>query len=304
MGKTLRDLRDIPITRLTGVTPRLEERLGMLGIHNVLELVEHYPRRYLDRTKRSDIADLRVGEEATVYAEVRKMTSRRTRQGRALVETIVYDGTSYLYVTFFNQPWRAQQLPTGTEAAFFGKLEHYRGKHQMTNPAVDVLGRIGEKTGVIVPIYPQSGKADVSTWQLQKFVAEALRRARDLEDPVPDEILRRLNMTDRTRAYNGIHQPETEADHFRAAHRLKFDEFLRMQLGLVARKRAFEERRVGSPAPARRAAGAGLPRPAALRPDRRPARRPSTRSPPTWPPRGPCTGSSRATSAPARRSSP
>ncbi|HZI36868.1 MAG TPA: DEAD/DEAH box helicase, partial [Acidimicrobiia bacterium] len=245
MGKTLRDLRDIPITRLSGVTPRLEERLGMLEIRHVLDLVEHYPRRYLDRTKKSDIADLRVGEEATVYAEVRKMSSRRTRQGRALVETIVYDGTSYLYVTFFNQPWRAQQLPVGTEAAFFGKLEHYRGKHQMTNPAVDVLGRIGEKTGVIVPIYPQSGKADVSTWQLQKFVAEALRRVVEFDDPVPVDILDRQNMCDRTRAYNGIHQPETEADHFRAAHRLKFDEFLRMQLGLVARKRAFEEKRIG-----------------------------------------------------------
>ncbi len=245
MGKTLRDLRDIPITRLSGVTPRLEERLGMLEIRNVLDLIEHYPRRYLDRTKTSDIADLRVGEEATVYAEVRKMSSRRTRQGRALVETIVYDGTSYLYVTFFNQAWRAQQLPVGTEAAFFGKLEHYRGKHQMTNPAVDVLGRIGEKTGVIVPIYPQSGKADVSTWQLQKFVAEALRRVVEFDDPVPVDILDRHNMCDRTRAYNGIHQPETEADHFRAAHRLKFDEFLRMQLGLVARKRAFEEQRIG-----------------------------------------------------------
>jgi ATP-dependent DNA helicase RecG len=245
VGKTLRDLREIPITRLSGVTPRLEERLGMLGIGNVLDLVEHYPRRYLDRTKKSDIADLRVGEEATVYAEVRKMSSRRTRQGRALVETIVYDGTSYLYVTFFNQPWRAQQLPVGTEAAFFGKLEHYRGKHQMTNPAVDVLGRIGEKTGVIVPIYPQSGKADVSTWQLQKLVGEALRRVRDFEDAVPTDLLRRLGMVDRTRAYNGIHGPEVEADHFRAAHRLKFDEFLRMQLGLVARKRAFEEQRVG-----------------------------------------------------------
>jgi ATP-dependent DNA helicase RecG len=245
VGKTLRDLRDIPISRISGVTPRLEERLGMLEIRNVLELIEHYPRRYLDRTKKSDIADLRVGEEATVYAEVRKLSSRRTRQGRALVETIVYDGTSYLYVTFFNQPWRAQQLAVGTEAAFFGKLEHYRGKHQMTNPVVDVLGSIGEKTGVIVPIYPQSGKADVSTWQLQKFVAEALRRARDFDDPVPDDVLRRLGLVDRTRAYNGIHQPEIEADHYRAARRLIFDEFLRMQLGLVARKRAFEERRIG-----------------------------------------------------------
>ncbi len=245
MGKTLRDLRDIPISRISGVTPRLEERLGMLGIHNVLDLIEHYPRRYLDRTKKADIADLRVGEEATVYAEVRKLSSRRTRQGRALVETIVYDGTSYLYVTFFNQSWRAQQLAVGTEAAFFGKLEHYRGRHQMTNPVVDVLGRIGEKTGVIVPVYPQSGKADVSTWQLQKFVAEALRRARDLDDPVPDDVLRRLGLVDRTRAYNGIHEPEIEADHYRAARRLIFDEFLRMQLGLVARKRAFEERRIG-----------------------------------------------------------
>ena len=58
MAKTLRELRDIPITRLTGVTPRLEERLGMLGIHNVLDLIEHYPRRYLDRTKTSDIAEI------------------------------------------------------------------------------------------------------------------------------------------------------------------------------------------------------------------------------------------------------
>ncbi|HVW35121.1 MAG TPA: DEAD/DEAH box helicase, partial [Acidimicrobiia bacterium] len=247
MGKTLRQLKDIPITRLSGVTPRLEERLGMLGIQTVLDLLEHYPRRYLDRTKKSDIADLRVGEEATVFAEVRKMTSRRTRQGRALVETIVYDGTSYLYVTFFNQAWRANQLPVGTEAAFFGKLEHYRGKHQMTNPAVDVVGKIGEKTGVIVPVYPQSGKAEISTWQLQKFVAEALRRVIDFDDPVPPGVLERLHLAQRTRAYNGIHQPETEADHFRAAHRLKFDEFLRMQLGLVARKRAFEEQRVGLP---------------------------------------------------------
>jgi ATP-dependent DNA helicase RecG len=245
VGKTLRQLKEIEISRLTGVTPRLEERLGMLGIHNVLELVEHYPRRYLDRTKKSDIADLRVGEEATVYAEVRKMSSRRTRQGRALVETIVYDGTSYLYVTFFNQAWRAQQLPVGTEAAFFGKLEHYRGKHQMTNPVVDVLGRMGEKTGVIVPVYPQSGKAEVSTWQIQKLVTEALRRTRDLDDPVPPDLLGRLGLVDRTRAYKGIHEPEIEADHYRAARRLIFDEFLRMQLGLVARKRAFEEKRIG-----------------------------------------------------------
>ena len=242
MPLTLRRLRDLPIKS------KQADRLAEMGITNVLQLIEHSPRRYLDRTKKSDIADLRVGEEATVYAEVRKMSARRTRQGRSLVETIVYDGTSYLYVTFFNQPWRAQQLPTGTEAAFFGKLEHYRGKHQMTNPAVDVLGRIGEKTGVIVPIYPQSGKADVTTWQLKKLVATALDWVAGeggLADPLDPEVRQRLKVADRDRAYRGVHRPEAEDEWVQARRRLVFDEFFRMQLGLVARKRAFERERAG-----------------------------------------------------------
>lgn len=247
MARTLRDLAKRPVSVLSGVPAggRLEARLAQIGIHSVLDLLEHYPRRYLDRTKRSEIADLRVGEEATIFAEVRKIAGRKTRGGRSLVEAIVYDGTSYLYLTFFNQPWRAQQLAVGTEAAFFGRLDRYRGRHQMTNPVVDVLGRIGEKTGVIVPIYPQSEKADVSTWQLQKLVGEALDRAGDFADPLPQVLRRRLGLVGRTRAYVGIHRPETEADRHLAARRLKFDEFLRMAVGLVARKRVFEEERVG-----------------------------------------------------------
>src|SRR5262249_25071695 len=154
----------------------LEERLAFLGITNVLELLQHYPRRYVDRTERAEIAELAVGDEATVVGEVRRVSGRRTRNGRALVEVTVSDGTSMLTITFFNQAWREKQLPVGTEAAFFGKLDVYRGRRQMTNPVVDVLGRAGqgdERTGVIVPIYPQSGKAEVFTWELRKLVSQA-----------------------------------------------------------------------------------------------------------------------------------
>ena len=47
---------------------------------------------------------------------------------------------------FFNQPWRERQLAEGTEAAFFGKLDEYRGKRQLTNPVVDVLGGARART--------------------------------------------------------------------------------------------------------------------------------------------------------------
>src|SRR2546430_15008980 len=139
-----------------------------MEIRTVLDLLQHYPRRYHDRTKRAEIAELEMGEEATVFAEVKKIRGGRTRQGRAIVEGEVFDGASYLRVVFFNQGWREKQLPVGTEAAFFGRVEYRRSRRQMTNPVVDVLDRVGENTGAIVPVEPQSGKAEVYPWPVHQ----------------------------------------------------------------------------------------------------------------------------------------
>ena len=244
----MRELAGKPIAELQGVGPKLEQKLAMLDITTVLALLQHYPRRYVDRTHRADIADLAIGEEATVVGEVRRVSGRRTRQGRALVEVTVSDGTSNLAITFFNQAWRERQLPVGTEAAFFGKLDLYNGRRQMTNPVVDVLSQgdageqLGDRTGVIVPIYPQSGKAEVYTWELRKLVHQALRRAapRGFDDPIAAAILDAEDLVDRSTAYRAVHQPASLAEANAARRRLKFDEFLRIQVGLVARKRAME----------------------------------------------------------------
>lgn len=247
---TLRELDAIDLARLKGVGTALEAKLAELGLTSVLRVLEHYPRRYVDRTKRADIADLEVGDEATIFGEVRRVSGRRTRNGRALVEVSVHDGSAYLAVTFFNQAWRERQLSVGTEAAFFGKLDVFQGKRRMTNPVVDVIGRAGEgddKTGVVVPIYPQSGKAEIFTWQLRRVVAEVLRRCqeRGIADSVPEWVLDEYDLVNRHDAYRMVHQPETVAEQVAARKRLVFDEFLRMQLGLVARKRAFEAQQQG-----------------------------------------------------------
>jgi len=247
---TLRDLAAIGVIDLKQVGPKLADRLGIMGIGSVLDLVTHYPRRYHDRRNLQQIADLAIGEEATVYGTVTKVSGRRTRQGRSLVEAEIFDDTSYLKCTFFNQPWREKQLSVGTEAAFFGKVEHYRSRRQMTNPVVDVIaepGVPGADTGVLVPIYPASGKADVQTWQIRKAVGEALDRSRErgFADPLDAAALADLDLVDRATALRHIHRPPTTADARAAARRLTFDEFLRMQVGLVARKRALERERRG-----------------------------------------------------------
>ena len=115
----------------------------MMGIASVLDLLQHYPRRYLDRTRtRSTSPSSRSGEEATVFAEVQQDQRRGARgSGRAIVEAVVYDGTSYLNVTFFNQAWRERQLARRHRGRVLRQARVYRGKRQMTNPVVDVLGQ-------------------------------------------------------------------------------------------------------------------------------------------------------------------
>ena len=241
MSRRLSQLAALPVTVLAGVGPKKAEALEAIEIRTVLDLLTHYPRRYIDRTRQASIRDLKVGEEAQVLVTVKRVQSRRTRQGRALVEIDVFDGSSYLHCVFFNQPWRARQLAAGTQAVFFGKLDVYRGRRQMSNPVVDL---IGDRTGRIVPVYPQSEKGP-PTWELAALMEEALDRAGEFADPLPDEWRDRLDLVDRSWAMTHVHNPGSLAAAETARRRLVVDELLRLQLALVMRKRAVERESKG-----------------------------------------------------------
>jgi len=236
-GRTLQELADIPVQRVKRVGDKRAEALAAVGITNVLELITHYPRRYIDRSRQADVAGMTVGEESLVLARVESVKSRRTRNGRALVELDVDDGTGRLRVTFFNQAWRAKQLPVGTEALFFGKLDTYRGKRQFTNPVVDL---VGNRTGRIVPIYPTSEKTGIAGWEYGEWIGEALHRAGPLDDPLPSQWRGALDLMDRTTAFRAIHAPQSFEERDRARRRLALDELLRLQLEVVMRRQANE----------------------------------------------------------------
>jgi ATP-dependent DNA helicase RecG len=236
-GRTLGFLANIPVGELKNVGPKRGEALFDLGIETVFDLLTHYPRRYVDRTRQVAVAEMALGEEALILAEVRRVQSRRTRHGRALVELEVDDGTGALQVSFFNQAWRAKQLSVGTEALFFGKLDSFRGRPRLTNPVVDL---VGNRTGRIVPVYPASEKSGVTGWDLGEWVEEALDRAGPFADPLPEEWRATLDLVDRTTAFRGIHLPDTIAQSVSARRRLAFDELLRLQLEVVMRRKALE----------------------------------------------------------------
>ncbi len=245
---TFTDLDALPVRRLAGVGDKREKALAQAEIESVLDLLTHYPRRYLDRTKEAQIDELEEGEEGMVLVSVLKVSSRRMGNRRTMVEAVVTDGTGRLSLTFFNQPWRERQLTEGMEAIVFGKLGSYRGKKQMANPVVDLVGDgVERKTGKILPVYPQSEKSGISTWDLGRLVLNALEKAspRGFADPVPAAVLDRFELCDRATAFREIHAPDNLGQVARARKRLVFDELLRIQVKLVQRKRLLESTQRG-----------------------------------------------------------
>jgi ATP-dependent DNA helicase RecG len=249
--RSLSYLSGVPVSRIKNVGEKRTDALSSLGITNVFDLLTYYPRRYIDRTRRVDLSDLQIGDEAAVYGEVDKVMSRRSRQAKPIVEVTVSDDGGSFRVVFFNQSWRERQLVVGVQALFFGKVGDYKGQRQMTNPVVDIIvGPLGEerdpsKVGRIVPIYPATGKAGLTSWEMGGFIEESLRRSVSILDPLREEERRGLGLVARSDAFRHIHLPDDDEEKLSGRRRLVFDEFLRLQLILALRRRRLEASSAG-----------------------------------------------------------
>ena len=232
---SLARLAAIGIENIAGLSGARGRDLRAGGLKTVADLLLHIPRRYLDRSRIEPIALASVGEEVTLVATVRSVQTRRPRKGLLIVALAVSDGSSELKVNFFNQQFRTKQLPVGTEAAFSGKIESFRGSRQMNNPEVDLLESDNLRTGRWVPLHPVV--KGVGPGYLRRYVFSALNRSQPIPDPVPEVLRAGLGLAERSWAFDKIHFPDDESDIAKARRRLVFDELFRLELALALQKR-------------------------------------------------------------------
>ena len=186
--------------------------------------------------------DLEVGEEAMVLATRRAGRQSRRTRGRppkTLVDRRRHrrhrPPAGHASSTSRGGSGSCRRAPRRSSSA---SSSIFTGRRQMTNPVVDL---IGDQTGRIVPVYPQSEKAGLSTWDIGDWVGEALRRSRPrgFADPVPEPGARPLRPGRPDARRSTASTPPSRWPHKDAARRrLVFDELLRVQLALVLRKRA------------------------------------------------------------------
>jgi ATP-dependent DNA helicase RecG len=215
-------------------------------IHTVGDLLHHYPRRYIDRSRVETIGGLRIGAEATVIATVRRVTKRQTRQRRSMVTVTIADGTGFLELPFFNQPWAASIYREGAEVAVSGMVQMYRGRLQLANQEVELLRGDAHDlvhTGRITPVHPAS--EGITTRTIRELIWRAVEALPPQPDPMPAPVIDAEALSSWDEALRRIQFPEDDAQLAEARERLKFDELFTLELGVGFRKRRLARDRSG-----------------------------------------------------------
>lgn len=229
-------------TVLPGVGPKHAQTLERLGLYTLGDMLYNFPRRYDDYTQLKPIKRLSYGEEVTVIGMVDSIDNRQIRGGRRhITEAIISDGTGYLRVTWFNQPWIGRRLLEGTQIVLSGKIDQYLGRLVMNSPEWEPLEQINLHTNRIVPVYPLTSKI-TQRW-LRKLMFDVVNYwAPRVADPLPDILRQSAELMNLSTALLQAHFPSSGDQLRYARHRLAFDEILMLQLGVMSQKRNWQNR--------------------------------------------------------------
>lgn len=221
-------------------------------MHLVGDLLRHYPRRYVELGRASNLSDLRVGQHATVMARVVEAKNYSFGPGgrRTRTEVIVTDDTgARLSLTFFEQRWLSERMKPDMVCLFSGEVGAFNGKLQLTHPDYDLFDEDGDAATSrlargILPIYRASAK--VPTWKLERFIGMCLDMLDEADDPLPDEVRSARGFAGMASALESIHRPHSMGEAVNAQKRFRFEEAFVVQTVFAQRRHALEQERAAS----------------------------------------------------------
>jgi ATP-dependent DNA helicase RecG len=232
------DPMETPVRFVKGVGERRAELLERLEVRTVGDLLAQIPRRYEDRRRFVAIRDLKSSGMATVSARIEACGWVRPRWGTGYYEAAVSDGTGVLICRWFNARYLEGRMKPGQSIVAYGKVGISK-RHGLTmqHPEFE-FSEEGEESlnlGRIVPVYQST--ENLPQRALRAMVAQAVERYAPLaEEFLPERTLRDYDLPPRSDALREVHFPADMDGAERARGRLAFEEFLCMQLVLVARK--------------------------------------------------------------------
>jgi ATP-dependent DNA helicase RecG len=222
------------VTALPGIGPRLAKALEKLCGERVVDLIWHLPTGLVDRRFSPMVAEAPDGAIATLSVAVG--AHEPARGPRQPYRVRCFDATGEIDLVFFHArpEYLTRLLPEGELRVISGRVEHYRGKIQMTHPDHVVTAEEAAGLPAVEPVYPLT--AGLTPRPLQKAIRAALDRTPETAEWQDAAWLKKQGWKPWRAALFEAHAPDGEAglaDDAPARQRLAFDELLADQLALA-----------------------------------------------------------------------
>jgi ATP-dependent DNA helicase RecG len=235
-----------PITTIPGIKAALASKFDKLGVKTVRELLYFFPRRHIDYSQRKLISELEVGAEQTIVATIWEAAQRGAGYRMRTTEAVVGDESGNIRVVWFNQPYLAKKLTTNSQIVLSGRVAEFRGRKVFQSPEWELLESDDlVHTGRLVPVYPLT--AGLYPRTVRRLVKGTLDRwLPELTDFLPEGVRVSAGLLPLPEAIRQAHYPDTELSKGQARKRLAFDELFLIQLGVLAKKRDWQEEGIGN----------------------------------------------------------
>ena len=223
------------------------ERLQKLGIKTVENLLHHFPFRYDDFSNIKKINEVKIGEEATILGEVKKIATRKTFHKKMFItDAMISDETGSIKALWFNQPYMATSFKEGTHISCCGKVKNKGNTFFLSSPVCEKISPDDDKnmlhTQGLVPVYSET-EGLTSRW-LRYIIYPLLQKyLQEFKEFLPKEILDKKNLPEIKEAIFQVHFPEERKKAKKARERLAFEELFLLQLYYQEQKRKLQKQK-------------------------------------------------------------
>ena len=226
MSELLRDIKYIK-----GIGEKRAQLLNKrLGLFTLEDLVNFFPRSYLDLSNPFKICDIPMNEQVCIKAKIATEIEEKVTYNKNITTYTfyIYDRTGQIKVVIFNNKYLANSLEKDKEYLFYGKVKWNGVYREFSSPEIRNLD-----DAKLCPVYKST--AQISSKVIERIMPNALALLED-DDFIPKKIIDKFSLLTHLEAMKQIHFPENREKLDKAIHRLAFEELFLLRLGFLRLK--------------------------------------------------------------------
>ena len=237
------------VSEINGIGKVNKENLNKLGIFDIKDLINYFPRTYLDYTNKEKIINLKPDNLYTCTANIKRFYMYKSKKNNNLsvMNLIVYDNTSSIKITkfFLGKRFRSfsffssqkEKYKLGIKIAISGKVKLTEYGRSFVDPQIEILNNNENInfTGKILPIYSLTDS--LSNISFIKILKKVLFCTKNFPDILNNKQLNSLSLLSLSESLVNIHLPVSQEYLQLSKKRLVFDELLLLQLNFLIKRR-------------------------------------------------------------------